>query len=313
MAVRDDNGKMQTTVIAIGTPWDVDDAYHYLKKTGVYKFIQTPLMVKSYEGHPDAVYVNGMAVDGTLYEDVAGWWVRTWPEKYPPNVIVSERATAGVRGFPRMFLLDLAAAQKLHGLKYYTYPAGEIDLKWPMWGGVDMAQVLRKERVDNPGRDYFSMAYGALTPIEQLVVVDGILEQCTQLEVDTHLKKPQAMFKNWRNSVVEGDGVGEPIFVATMMRNPGLKLQMRKTGGKSKSYRQDKEMGPLLEGARVLISDADTPYLNALRRALDDFPDGNNDIRDGLYWLCRAVPQVWKAQETADGEPVATREKEGFA
>jgi hypothetical protein len=210
-----------------------------------------------------------------------------------------------------MYLLNLAAG-KVNGLKYYTYPASEIDLKWPMWGGVDMAQVLRKERVDNPGRDYFSMAYGALSPLEQLVVVDGILEQCTQLQVDTHLKKPQAMFRNWRYSVVEGDGVGEPIFVATMLRNPGLKLQMRKTGGKSKSYRQDKDMGPLLEGARVLISDADTPFLNALRRALDDFPDGNNDIRDGLYWLCRAVPQIWKAQENAEGEPIATRQKKAL-
>jgi hypothetical protein len=303
--VRDDNGNMITSTIAIGTPWDVDDAYHYIKDTGSFKFMKTPLMVKGDEGD---LFVDGVNKEGIHYPDIEGFWKVTWPSKYSAKAIVSERSTAGYRGFYQMYLLDLET-KKNSGLKYYTYPHQDIDLTLPMWGGADMAQVLRKERIDNPGRDYFSMGYGVLNHREQLIVVDGILEQCTQLQVDTHLKKPQAMFKGYNYTLMEGDGVGEPMFVAIMMRNPGLKLRMLKTGGKSKQYRQEKQMGPLLEGARILISDADTPYLNALRRALDDFPDGNNDIRDGLYWLCRAVPAVWRAQEDVDGEPVALSQK----
>jgi hypothetical protein len=90
---------------------------------------------------------------------------------------------------------------------------------------------------------------------------------------------------------MEGDGLGESLFTSFLFRNPGLRLQMRKTGGKKKVNRQEIEMGPYLENAIVLISDAFTPFLNALRKALDDFPDGNNDIRDSLYWMMFVFPE----------------------
>jgi len=222
---------------------------------------------------------------------------------YSAKAIIRERATAAVRGFARMFLLDLAAA-KVAGLKYYMYPHQEIDtVKWPMYGGADLATVLTKGRRDDPGRDYFSLAYGAKTPLGKLVIVDGIFEQCTQAQAEDHMKKPQEVFPGWRFSVMEGDGLGESLYVSFTSRNPGLRVTMMKTKGKGKRYRQEQEMGPWLENGQVMISDADTPYLNALRKALDDFPDGNNDIRDGLYWVCRAVPDVLQVKKQEDELP----------
>jgi hypothetical protein len=64
------------------------------------------------------------------------------------------------------------------------------------------------------------------------VVVDGIFEQCTQAEAELHLKKPQDIFKQWKFTVLEGDGIGETFYTSLMMRNPGLKVSMMKRQGK---------------------------------------------------------------------------------
>lgn len=306
MAIKD-NEKLSTWEIVVGTPWAEDDAYHYLRNTGQFKFMRMPVMEKAEEGEEGAVYIDGRNRDGIVFVDIVGWWRLRWPEKFGPGAIVRERATSALRGFARMYLLDLNAAKKA-GLKYYMFPHEQIDtVGWPMYGGADLAFVMRSTGRHDPGRDYFSLAYGAKNPLGKLVVVDGIFEQCTQAEAELHLKKPQDIFKQWRFTVLEGDGIGETFYTSLMMRNPGLKVSMMKTKGKGKRYRQEQEMGPWLENAQVMISDADTPYLNALRKALDDFPDGNNDIRDGLYWLCRATPDVLVVKKDDDQLPLTMK------
>jgi hypothetical protein len=202
-----------------------------------------------------------------------------------------------------MFLLDLKSA-KTNGLRYYTFPHEQIDMAhWGLYGGVDFATVLNKKATDDPGRDKFSMAYGAKNPLNKLVVFDGVIEQCTQAQAEVHMNKPQSIFPNWVNTVIEGVGVGEQFWVNIIMRNPGLRVEMKKTGGVPKLKRQELELGVWLERGMILISDADTPYLNALRKALDDFPEGNNDIRDGLYWLGRACPDVMVTNDDSEGMP----------
>ena len=311
MSVKDDKDgeKLVTWEVVVGTPWDVDDAYHFLKNTGQFKFMSMPVMVKAEEGEAGAVYIDGRNRDGNVYVDVVGWWRLRWPEKFGPKAIIRERATGALRGFSRMFLLDLNAAKKA-GLKYYMYPHEQIDTaRWPMYGGADLAFVLRATGRHETGRDFFSHSYGAKNPLGKLIVVDGVIEQCTQAQAEDHLKKPQDIFPLWRFSVLEGDGIGETFFTSLVMRNPQLRVSMMKTKGKGKRWRQEQEMGPWLENGQVMISDADTPYLNALRRALDDFPDGNNDIRDGLYWLCRATPDVLVVKPDEDHLPLTMQKR----
>lgn len=311
MAVRDEQGKLLTWIVAIGTPWAEDDALHYLKNTGVFAFQSIPVMRPAKEGR--GVYCDGRNRNGVVFQDIVGWWRLEWPERFSLETLVSERAKTGLRGFARMFRMDLEAA-KCDGLKYYSFPHEQIDLKWPMYGGADLAFVVKDSAKEDPGRDKFSHAYGAKHPLGKIVVVDGTLEQCTQAVAEMHLQKAQDMFPRWNYTLLEGDGLGETFFVSLVMRNPGLRVRMDKTRGKSKRYRQEQEMGPWLESGKVVISDADTPYLNALRKALDDFPDGNNDIRDGLYWLCRTMPDVLAQPgekqieaATRDGKPMRMR------
>ena len=306
MAIRDDkSGKLSTWMNVIGTPWSETDAYHYLKNTGEMEFLSAPVMVEADIDGDGVVYIDGKNRQGITFVDVTGWWKLTWPDKFNVDAIISSRALSGARGFARMYLLDLVKA-KMTGLKYYLYPHENIDPRWQMAGGCDLATVMKRGWRDDPGRDLFSHAWGAKEPLGRIVVVDGVLEQCTQAQAEEHLKKAQTLFgPRWKLTVLEGDGIGEQFYVSLVRRNPGLRVIMQKTRGKGKRYRQEQEMGPWLENGTVMISDADTPYLNALRRALDDFPDGNNDVRDGLYWLCYAFPELLQVQRVEEALPSA--------
>jgi hypothetical protein len=299
-AIRE-NGKLKTWVFGVGVPWSDDDALQVMADSGQYEFETLPAMEKSIEGAPGAVYIDGRnRVTGVVYEDIVGWWVLEDPQRFGVEAIISERSL-GRFEFHQMIMMNLKAA-KTGGLKFHLYHHENIDPTWIVSAGCDFATLGEDGKTVDPGRDMFSISYGAKTPYNQLVVTDGILEQCTQAQAEEYMKGSHSKFRNWRTAIFEGDGAGEQFWLAFIQRNKGAKWRMEKTGGKNKRYRQEREMGPWLENGSVLISDEDTPYLNALRKALYDFPDGNNDVRDGLYWLCRAFPEVLVLPATPEGQ-----------
>lgn len=278
--------RLLTWVLAIGTPWTEDDAYHEMRQSGNYSFISIPAMQKSVEGK--GVYIDGKHRNGAVFEDIIGWWELVWPERFGPASIIRARAD-GKAAFWQMIMLDIHTAKE-GGLKYHSYPHDKIDQNWVAGGGCDFA-TLKADGKKDTGRDKFSLCFGVKTPVNQLVIVDGIIEQVTQARAESLMNAAQTRFRGWRGGIFEGDGAGEQFYMSYVSRNPGSLWRIEKTKGVPKTIRQERELGVWLENGTVLISDADTPYLNALRRALDDFPDGNNDIRDGAYWLCRIFPE----------------------
>lgn len=292
--------KLVTWVFGVGVPWSDDDGLNVMANSGQYESETLPAMRKAVEGEEGAVYIDGRnRVTGNIYEDIVGWWVLEWPEKFGIESIISERSL-GKFEFWQMIMMDIHTA-KTAGLRYYSYPHERIDPTWLHSGGCDFATL--KDQKPDPGRDLFSICEGAKTPLNQLVITGGVIEQCTQAQAEDYLNNRHKTFRNWRTGIFEGDGAGEQFFMFFIQRNRGARWRLEKTGGKSKRYRQEQEMGPWLENGTVLISDADDPYLNALRKALDDFPDGNNDVRDGLYWLCRAFPEVLVMPARAEALP----------
>jgi hypothetical protein len=295
--------RLVTWVLGVGVPWAEDDSLEIMANSGQYESETLPAMRESFEGEPGAVYIDGRnRVTGAIYEDIVGWWILEWPERYGIESIISDRAL-GKSDFWQMIMMDIHKA-KSGGLRYYTYPHEKIDPTWLHSGGCDFATLGVTGKGD-PGRSLFALPYGAKTPLNQLVVVDVVLEQCTQAQAEQYMANSHKKYRNWRPGVFEGDGSGEQYFMFFLQRNPGAKWTMQKSGGKAKLYRQEKEMGPWLENATVLISDAPTPGLIALRKALDDFPEGNNDVRDGCYWLCRAFPEVLVMPQAREGEGLA--------
>lgn len=252
----------------VGTPWTEDDILAYVEQTGEYEALRTPVV--------DA--------DGNS----------AWPEVFDQQEIERRKRISGAAEFARMYLLDLEAA-KVTGLKFHSYPHELIDpYRWEGGGGCDYASIIdayQRSTGEVRDRNFFALAYGFKMPRGGLVVYDGVVEKGTQTENESHLKTAQNLFPNWRGSAVEGDGKGEE-FISVAMRNPGLRLVPMKTGGKGKKQRLERQLGPWLENGLIRISDAETPFLDHLRKALSDYPNWHLDTLDAVYWLARLFQEV---------------------
>lgn len=267
--------------VFVGTPWVENDALHYAASSGEFEHVQTPVM-------KDGVY--------------------TWPERFGEKEVDKQKNLAGSIEFARMFMLDLTAS-KNRIFKYQVYPSSEVRPNWPIVAGVDYAGTMSVVKNKLGENDYFAIAYVAKLPGGGAVVIDGVLEHCTQAEAEMFVKRGQSMYPSYLNAVVEGDGKGED-FIQVLKRNPSLKVLPMKTGGKGKDIRLVKQMSPWLESGMVRISDAETPFLNELRKELDMYPlSKHDDALDAMYWALRGMPDVLVMPTPVDEIPEFARKK----
>ena len=225
-AVRKDE-QLITWLMGVGTPWDEDDAYHYMKNTGLFSFDDTPAMIPAKEGDPGAIYIDGVTEDGIVFRDLIGWWKLTWPEGFGVKSILSARSGSGKRGFSRMYMLDLKTSKE-GGMKYQLFPSDAIDYNWLMGGGVDYASIRDRLSRQELNRDYFAMAYIAKVPTGGAVVVDGVFGHYTQSQADQAVENAQKVFPTWRRAVIEDIGKGE-AFVDTLLLKPHLRITPQKS------------------------------------------------------------------------------------
>ena len=270
-----------TWKVFVGTPWVENDALHYSASTGEFDHVKTPVMRD----------------DGY-----------TWPERFGEKEVDKQKNLAGSIEFARMFMLDLTAS-KNKIFKYMTYPVSEIRFNWPIVAGVDYAGTMSATKNKLGTNDYFAIAYVAKLPGGGAVVVDGVLEHCTQAEAEMFVKRGQEMYPFYLNAVVEGDGKGED-FIQVLKRNPSMKVLPMKTGGKGKDIRLVRQMAPWLESGMVRISDAETPFLNELRKELDMYPmSKHDDALDAVYWALRGIPDVLVMPTPVDEIPEYAEKK----
>lgn len=281
MANPTEEGGSTTPVGLVGTPWNRQDVLMTAKATGQYAWLSIP----------------ARGADGTL----------AWPEMFSDAVLDGIRAkdlTAGKTEFPRMYLLDLAAGSN-RVYKFQSYPADRIGHAWPMVGGVDYASVADPTK-RNPEQSHFALAYVAKTPEGGAVVVDGVLVQCSQAEAEGHLVAAQGAFPGWLHAGIETDGKGED-FYQLCFRNPGLRVVPYKVGGRlSKADRQYRWLGPPLQFGRLRLSDAETPFLNNLRRFLVEYPnvsehDPGWDAADAVVQAVLQMPDTFAVAPPGDG------------
>lgn len=283
-----ENDKLVTWNFLLGVPFSKEDTLNSVIATGNCVVHKIPAMVRAKDNAEGAVYIDGVnQKTGAVYDDIVGWWALTAPDAFGVKSVLAKRAE-GKFSFWQMYMMDIETG-KVGGLKYHLFDHTKIDPLWTASGGCDVATIADDSQKQK--RDQFSVSYGQKTPHTTLVVTGGVLEHCTQARAEEHLKNSQGKFKNWRSGIIEGDGLGEQFYISFTRRNMGALWRMEKTKGMPKKYRQGVEMSPWLENGSVMISDEPTPYLLALREALEEFPNGSMDIRDGLYWLCRAFPE----------------------
>ena len=280
MANPTEEGGATTPIGLVGTPWTRQDVLMTAKASQQYRWLTIPAR--------DA--------DGVL----------AWPEMFSNAVLDGIQAkdlTAGKTEFPRMYLLDLVAGTN-RVYRYQPYPADRIGYGWPTMGGVDYASVADPSK-RNPEQSHFALAYLAKTPEGGAVVRDGVLVQCSQAEAENYVVAAQGSFPNWLHTGIETDGKGED-FYQLCFRNPGLRVAPYKVGGRlSKADRLYRWLGPPLQFGRLRISDAETPFLNALRRFLSEYPnvsehDPGWDAADSVVQAVLQMPDTFMVQQYGD-------------
>jgi hypothetical protein len=294
MAVRDatrpEGDQLETWSLTVGTPWHEQDAYHYIKDTGEFGYLFSPLLFPANEGDEGAVEFD--------HKELKGWFRLAWGDRIPYKGVISLYNLSGHRGFWRMYLLSLIGASDL-GLPFMSFPhqkIPEFEEKYNLVSaaGVDYASVLAeiaKMRVDPKNRSKFALVYGYILPTRVFVITGGILGHYTQLKAEGHVRNAQSMHDNHRTTGVEMNGKGEEFF-SLLARDGTVDMLPVWTGKMSKDTRTEMEVGPWLEMGKIMISDEDTPFLNDLRKALWEFPYGNRDVLDAMWVLTKTIPDV---------------------
>lgn len=269
------------------TFWDENDAYHILLETGLFEHIKTPIFEYVEEGG-DAEW-QGKSIK------------LAWPEGFPVEMVKLYYDSNDLKTFKREYLCDESSTID-SAYRYQSYPETEIDLRWVAVVGADPVSVLNQ----GEGISHFAALDGLLSPFNQVVVTDGILEKCGALAGEEYIVNAQSTYPNFMKAVIEGNGSGA-IFGSTVSRHPGMVVQTVKVqdiGKGSKFDRQYKFLEPLVRSGAVRVSTADKPILRAVRKYFDTFPnftkeDPLADLGDALVLLVYGFPSVWISTVTS--------------
>src|SRR3990167_1322864 len=265
------------------TPWTSNDSYTVLEGSGEYAMLSTPVYEECTELVEGAVW----------YPEIEKWVKLAWPEGMPLERIEQERRMGlsydGGLEYARMYLLDLAAANN-RIIAYSNYPEKEVDISWPTTGGVDYASVFDESARGQAGQSHFALAYVSELPEGGLVVVDGVPEQCSQVEAENYVYRGQMSFPQWRTVAIESDGKGGD-FIQTIARRADIMYAphpSRELGNMSKPDRHRKHLGAWMGNGRVKISTKRSKFLDNLRNYCNAFPNVGKthpgaDAADAVY------------------------------
>lgn len=266
------------------TFWDEQDAYHALLETGLFQYIQTPIM--SFDENGD--------------EDFEGKKVRlTWKAGFTIEDIRKLRNINSAKEFARMYLCDLSSKGLSNYPSWLPYDSQAIDWSWPMTCGADPVNAYRATQGREGSRSHFAMAYGLRTPTGAIILGDGVLVQCTPFEAEQYIARAQMSYTGYRTTVIETHGGGS-VFISFLQRNPNLRIlpsdQLPRIRG-NKAMRQYELLEPLLRTGSLQISDGNSPFLDAFRNYLDRYPNFDEhapewDVADAVYYMILGFPEA---------------------
>ena len=276
------------------TPWSDDDTYaDPLEKSGVYVQLTTP----AFRFDPDGD------------EEWEGKKIcLMWPELYGVSFYRAIRKVNSKREFGRSFLCSLEHG-KGEALRFYPYPHLEVSYDWPTNGGIDPPYDDKVAGEDVHKHSKFGFAYLAKLPMGGAVVIDGILQLATLNDMEKYILNAQTMFSNWGFSYLE-DVAGGKVARQALQRNSNIRIVgsdlyglIEKSGRmRNKRDRIYTELAPWFENMTIRISDADTPFLTALRKGLDRFYELDEhdeawDALDAVYHAAKSMPDILVVRE----------------
>lgn len=228
----------------------------------------------------------------------------------------------GGKIFRSEHFLDLTANPE-DELFYVSYPSESISRNWIVYPGCDPSDTEKDAANQTREQSHFALAYVAENPLGGAVIVDGILAQCSQAKGEEHIIRTYSLFPNVKDTLVEGVGYGRMWFNAGL-RNPDLVKRIKKgdlkgygftdVHGGNKAARFHRELYPWIENGTVKISTANTPFLNALRKLLQEFKtidkkDPAWDAWDAVYQSLKGMIHVLRVAAPKDGSLPSTQQK----
>ncbi len=276
-----------TWTIVIGTPWKENDVIDYCKKTGEFVKVLTP-----------------------AYIDVDGKITYAWPSERGEEWVERKRRITSQNEFARMVLLDLTK-MGTKSFRYQSFPHMSIDWKWPMIVGVDPVTTSPMVTGREGGISHFAACMALKTPYNKVVIPDGVVEKISADDGERKIVEMQRMYPSFDRASIEIDG-GGVLFASMASRNPGLRIVPHLVSelpkGKKK-FRSYNFLEPLFRNGLIVVSDADTPFLNRLRSYLDNYPNFSDtasewDVADALLMAIFDLPEVWSQITSISGEDV---------
>ncbi len=288
------------------TPWSKNppDVYQVFLSTGLFKHIKMPIFVEDPDGEPipaeitieDEKGVRTVAID----PDWAGKKIRpTWPEKFPVQKI-AEMIHAFKTRFGQMCLCNVDLS-KPKNMIYQDFLEDQIRWdQWEMTTGVDPVGTVDGVSTGD-GISHFAMANILKTPYNSLVIADGLIEKIDALEGERRILENQRRYmKTYRRASIEKNGSGA-IFIGMITRNKGVKYaahEVSELGHGTKRERQYRFLQPLFRSGALVVSTADTPFLNAVREYCDNFPHFDRDsylwdVGDSIAIAVLDIPEIW--------------------
>lgn len=290
-----DKDKLVTWNYLLGVPFSKDDTLNSIVQSGVCVSHIIPCMVRASEGNGH--YIDGVNPhNGVTYDDIVGWWYLTSPETFGVTSVINKRAE-GKFAFWQMYMMDIETARTA-GIKYYLYDNQKITNDLPMVAGADPSLFQESSTGESSS---FAHLLLAKLPTGQAIVVDVFLKKCTLTEAKDAIIRAQDKYINLRYTGVENVGGGK-VFYEYLITDPKVRVVKSDMTGlgssvRNKLDRQKTQISGWLENMTVLISDAPTPGLLALRKLYDNFPDVPKhdeawDAGDALYHAMKLIPEV---------------------
>lgn len=316
-----ENDKPIAPIELTGVPFAKDDSYQVLRQSGAVQYDSLPVMVKAKEG--EGVYIDGKNPEtGVVYEDIVGWWILTAPEIFGVKSIIEIRSL-GKAPFWQMYMIDIEQAKNA-GVTYYSYDHEKIGFDLPTYGGADPTSLDPDLEVGGKKHSSFALCYLCKLPDGGAVVKDGVLKPMGIEKAKLSILNAQSMFKNWKGAGVENVGVGKMFLQYLHLDSRVLAFDSNlktpnKKGVADKLTRFSYEVGPHLDSGVIRISDENTPFLNALRRGLENFtdldpkkPDESLDAMDSLYHAAKMIPETLRHMAVEDISPQGLDDRGGL-
>ena len=280
------------------TPWSKNppDAYEVMMQSGLFKKVSIPIYTENPHGESiPATTTDGFPID----VEYAGKRVfPTWPEAFGAQKIADIIHAAKSR-FGQQYLLN-PELSKPKNMRYFEFPARDIrPLDWELILGVDPVATVRGISTGQ-GISHFAAVEYLKSPYNTLIINDGVIEKWDALEAEEYIANLQRSRRNYKTASIENNGAGA-MFISMISRNSGVKYHahpVSELGSGKKKDRQYRFLQPLFAAGLIMVSDAKTKFLDAVREYLEIFPSFDDDsyladIGDALAMGVLEVPEIY--------------------